>query len=591
MISGLSPRTTVAGMAAVLLAAAAYPAIHTASAATPPKATCASLAGRTIAASRIRLPTSGGKITSAKLVSSEGQPGTPDYVPEYCDVRGEIAPADPKAGTINFGVAMPTAWNGKAMQIGGNGMLGFVPWLAALNRNGAGSPSGATYPPNVPYPIARGYATYGGDSGHKVGSGNGPGAPGGVPPSTGQATVGGAPPPPPSYDWAANRETWLNFTYQHVRKDHDAAMAVIEMMYGAKPKLNYFLGESHGGRQSVEAIAHYGEDYNGVLISVPLSYLTELWLYDMRNLKAQAAPGGWIPATKLPVIEAETIRQCDALDGLKDGVVLNYAACTKAFDPALHPDAMAAVRCPDGSDGGAQCLSDAQIRTVNAIRSPLRLSYAIPGGAKVYPGSPVGAEATLNWPAQRNQPDPANLNNGFIPLLRILLDEPTLTVANLDIDRLGPKLQKVSEELDAPTDWSPYLARGGKVIFHTASDDYTTNANGQIALYQAVAKQAGKAATDRGLRYYVTPSADHGSKSLSFPDKAPQPRQMDLVGLLTDWVEAGKVPPSAVRQDLMETSAPYTVSRSRPLCLYPNYPRYIGSGDTKLMASYRCAAP
>jgi Tannase and feruloyl esterase len=554
-----------------------------------PKQACETLKEVRIAAADIRLPTGGAHVTSAKLIAAQGEKGTPNYLPEYCEVFGVIEPHDPKAGVINFGVAIPTEWNGNAMQIGGNGMLGFVPWLAALNRDGAGSPAGPAYPPNAAYPLALGYATYGDDSGHKVGTGTAPGAPGGVVATQGQATMGGAP-PAMDFSWVSNRETWLNFTYQNIRKDHDASFGIIRTLYGRSPKETYFTGESHGGRQAMEAVARYPEDYDGVFVSVPLAYLTEMWVSGLRNLKAEALPGGWIPPEKKTLIEAETVRQCDALDGRQDGVIMNYAACDKVFDPAIHPDAMQALRCVDGSDLGPHCLSDAQIRTVNTFRSAVTLGYEIPGKFHSYPGIPAGSESTHPWVSARQQPDAANLMFPFMDLLGRYFEEPGLTVDGFDANRLAPKLQRLSEELDPPTDWSKFFAKGGKVIFATGSNDYITNSHGHILAYQAVMAQSGAAAA-KDMRFYMTPGGDHGSRSFSYPDKTPQARHMNLISVLTNWVEHGTAPPEQVPQALMAKESPYAVTRARPLCQYPQYPKYEGTGDAALAASYHCAKP
>jgi feruloyl esterase len=252
---------------------------------------------------------------------------------------------------------------------------------------------------------------------------------------------------------------------------------------------------------------------------------------------------------------------------------------------------MDATRCPDGKDSGATCLSDAQIQVVNTFRSPLKLGYSIPGQLNEYPGDPVGAEASLNWVASRAQPDPARLFYPFVSFYQVLMKDPSLTVATFDSVRLAPQLQKISEELDAPADWSKFFAKHGKVIYATAADDYTTNANAHIMMYQAVVKQAGQAVADRSLRFYVTPGGDHGSRSYSFPDKLAQPRQMDLITVLTDWVERGKTPPDAIEQLSVEAAAPYTITQSRPLCRYPKYPRFMGKGDPKVASAYVCAAP
>jgi Tannase and feruloyl esterase len=551
---------------------------------------CETLINYRVPAAEIRLPSNGAQILSAKLIAAQGERGTPNFLPEYCEIRGIIAPSDPQAGVINFGMAVPTEWHGNAMQIGGNGMLGFVPWLAALNRDGAGSPAGPPYPPNAAYPLALGYATFGDDSGHKVGNGSAPGEPGGVAASSGQATMGG-PQPALDFSWVSNRETWLNFIYQNIRKDHDSVMSILKYFYGHAPRKTYFAGESHGGRQAMEAVARFPEDYDGALISVPLAYLTEMWVSGLRNLQAEALPGGWIPPAKLKLIEAETTRQCDALDGIKDGVIMNYVACDELFDPASHPQALAAIRCTDGTDQGPQCLSDAQIATLNTFRSAVALDYSIPGKFRGYPGIPAGSESTHPWVASRQQPDAANLKYPFIELLRLALGEPQLTAENFDAHRLAPKLQSLSQELDPPTDWSKFFARGGKVIFATASNDYITNSHGHILAYRAVVAESGSNAVKAGLRFYLTPGGDHGSRSFSFPEKAPQARQMDLLKVLTNWVEHGAAPPDHIEQFLMAKEAPFTVTRTRPLCQYPLYPKYSGRGDASLAVSYVCAAP
>lgn len=557
-----------------------------------PAADCASLAGMMIPAASIRLPTHGAVVTKAEQMPPSGTPDSPDYLPAYCNVRGTIAPLDPAAPVINFGVALPADWNGRSIQIGGNGMLGFVPFLAALNRNGAGSPQGPTYPLGAPYPLAQGYATFGDDSGHVTGTGAPPGQPGGVPPSAGQATMGGPPPGAPNFGWVANREAWLNFAYQHVRKDHDASFAVIRAYYHAAPRTSYFFGESHGGRESMEAAGRYGDDYDGVFLSVPLAYLTELWLRDLRNQRAQAVPGGFIPAAKLPAIERAVQAQCDALDGRVDGVVQNYAACDAQFDPTRHPRAMAAIRCPDGKDGGADCLSDAQIATVDAFRSPVALPYAIRGLGSVYPSAVAGSEATNNWIAARTPPDPDSPTSGggALALMRPLFGKPGLTLANFDPQLYRTELKAMSDDLDPPTDWSRLFAHGGKVIWHSAANDYLTNSAGHVAAYRAVVAQSTPAAITGGLRFYVTPGGDHGSRSFSFPARTPQPRQMNLIGLLEAWVENGTPPPAAVDQVLTDPVSPFARIRSRPLCLFPRYPRYTG-GDGDVAASYRCTAP
>src|SRR5262245_55267039 len=122
-----------------------------------PQAACDELAGMSIPASAIGLPTSGGTVTTAVLTAPSGTGAA--AIPEYCRVTGTVAPVDPTAPSITFRVALPTVWNLKAVMFGGGGFSGSIP-------NVAGNvPAG---PSDQLTPLGRGYATFGSDSGHQA---------------------------------------------------------------------------------------------------------------------------------------------------------------------------------------------------------------------------------------------------------------------------------------------------------------------------------------------------------------------------------------------------------------------------------------
>ncbi|MFL6126227.1 tannase/feruloyl esterase family alpha/beta hydrolase, partial [Actinophytocola sp.] len=115
---------------------------------------CAGLAGTRIPASVMSLPRTGGRVTSASVVTSviSGEPVT------YCQVDADIFPVDPAAPHIRMRVALPNGWNRGAMMFGGGGYNGTIPDLAANVPFG---------PTDRPVPLARGYATFASDSGHQ----------------------------------------------------------------------------------------------------------------------------------------------------------------------------------------------------------------------------------------------------------------------------------------------------------------------------------------------------------------------------------------------------------------------------------------
>ena len=68
------------------------------------------------------------------------------------------------------------------------------------------------------------------------------------------------------------------------------------------------------------------------------------------------------------------------------------------------------------------------------------------------------------------------------------------------------------------------------------------------------------------------------------------PTSVDVVTLLEQWVERGAAPAESVVQTLQSPVPPFGVQASRPLCRYPAYVRYVGTGNPRMSASYACTA-
>ena len=223
--------------------------------------------------------------------------------PAHCRVDGVMAPisSDATARPINFRVVLPAAWNQRAAQLGGGGMNGIIPNLTG------GVPGG---PPSV---LERGLATYGSDSGHQMAFGRGRGA---VPPGTNL-----------SDDWALNEEAIANLGYAQMKKTHDAAMVLIERMYGERPRFNYYIGTSQGGREALTVAQRYPADYDGIAANVPIVGFSSLMLAPELIRIHEKPLANWVTPAKINAIRGEFVRQCDELDGLADGIINNYVAC------------------------------------------------------------------------------------------------------------------------------------------------------------------------------------------------------------------------------------------------------------------------
>ena len=67
-------------------------------------------------------------------------------------------------------------------------------------------------------------------------------------------------------------------------------------------------------------------------------------------------PAGYIPSIKLPAITAAVLAQCDAQDGLKDGILNDPRSCH--FDPAT-------LLCKQGDE--LSCLTAPQVASLKKI--------------------------------------------------------------------------------------------------------------------------------------------------------------------------------------------------------------------------------
>jgi feruloyl esterase len=79
------------------------------------------------------------------------------------------------------------------------------------------------------------------------------------------------------------------------------------------------------------------------------------------------------------------------------------------------------------------------------------------------------------------------------------------------------------------------------------------------------------------IRYYEIPGYGHSTSTVFNAS-------WDSVTALEDWVEKGIAPTNQVVADTAGVPG-----RTRPLCEFPGFPRYKGSGDVNAAASYHCA--
>jgi len=509
-----------------------------------------------------------------------------DTVPAHCRVDGVFAPVDtaPTARVINFRVILPASWNHRGAQIGGGGINGIIPNLTGGEFGAAG-----------PSLLQRGFATYGSDSGHQL-------------PAFGRR--GGPPPAPPDQEWALNDEAIRNFGYAQMKKTHDAAMVLIQRIYGERPQFNYYIGTSQGGREGLTVAQRYPADYDGVAANVPIVNFSSLMLAPELIRIHEKPSANWVTPAKINAIRGEFMRQCDALDGLADGIMNNYMACRAIFDlsrgaPNRHP--WVAKRCPnnidpDPSDTSANaCLSDGQISTLEFVYSHYKFASPLANGVREFgmwtPNTdPSGSGLIL--PARfRGQEGavaeaPMHAHLGVLGVTGFLMKD--VKANPLDYTEGGSfneRRKELSAILDSTNpDLSAFERRGGKLIVAIGTNDTLASPGAQLDYYQSVIDKMGRKEVDRFARFFVMPQTGHGLSGTNYGTSgegkmlavAPVPNGWDRLALLFDWVERGVAPGMSVTVTAGE--------KSLPLCSYPTYPRYV-TGTSDSASSYRCSQP
>ena len=497
-------------------------------------------------------------------------------LPAHAIIEGSMAPIDPKAQLIHFRVVLPAAWSRRAAQLGGGGFNGAIPKLTE-----------AEY-------LRRGFATYGSDSGHQIDYSHRPA-------SRAEALERDA--------WALNDEVARNFGYMQMKKTHDAAMVIIERIYGERPRFNYYIGNSQGGREALTVAQRYPADYDGILATVPVVNLSTLMLAPTLIRIREAQLPSWITPAKAKVIAQEFIRQTDALDGLSDGVINNYVAARARFDlsqgdPKRNPwaalQASPATDSP-GTDPTAQpMLSREQMETLNFIYSRYPLPFSLANGVTRFgmwmPSTdPAGGGMLVQQRFKGQEGAAANssvyTSIGSLGVTGFMMQDLEANPLDFDEIRLAARRQLVSEWLDSTNpDLSRFQQRGGKLFAIIGTNDMVASPGAQLDYFQAVIDTMGRDAVDSFARFWVLPQTDHGLSGKSHEltgDGKPSPafeipHNFDRLGLLIDWVENNRAPD--------KTQIVTAGGRSLPMASYPNYPHYIG-GPPEKASSYRSTAP
>lgn len=419
-------------------------------------------------------------------------------LPAFCRIAATLQPVANSA--IQIEVWMPASgWNGKLQSVGNGAWAGSISYPAMATA------------------LAAGYATTSTDTGH---TGN-------------NATfVVGHP------------EKLVDFAYRSVHEMTVAAKAIAASFYGNGPARSYFNGCSTGGRQALTEAQRFPNDYDGIVAGAAANYPTHLQGAQVWTAQvSHQDEAGYIPPDKYPPLHSAALQACDALDGVKDGVLEDPTRCH--FEPSV--------------------LTPQQAQVARKI-------YA---GPPNFPGLEPGSE--LGWDTLSG-PQPLSLANETYQYL--VFQDPSWDYRKFDPVRdvaqaekmIGPIMDAIDPNL------RPFFGHGGKLLMYHGWADPGIAPLNSVHYYSSVVDTLGGAAkTKDSVRLFMVPGMGHcrgGDGTDTF----------DPVAALDQWVTKGQAPDQIVASH----STKGAIDKTRPLCPYPQVATYKGSGDTNTAANFAC---
>jgi len=456
-------------------------------------------------------------VISATLVAATTE------VPEHCRVYGVIRPE------INFGVHLPTRWNGRFYMQGNGGYAGNAPDAEGTLRTAMRA-------------VTNGFAAASTDTGH-------------------DARV------EPRGTFAHNNQAKeIDYAFRAVHLTAVTAKAVIAAYYETPQRYSYWDGCSTGGRQGLMSAQRFPGDFDGIIAGAPVQNFTDTQMAYIWNNQALAETP--LSEAKVAQVGEAVYERCDGVDGLEDGLIGDPRQCD--FDPSRHLP----VCSGSASD---ECFTPGEIETLQAI-------YAGPvvGGQQLFPGQPLGAEpgGWTNWiVSDRGTTIGSRFSDTFFKYLAFTPDEPDFDWRTFDF-ATDPARATSRDMLDAmDPDLSAFRARGGKMITHFGWADTALNPMMGVNYYEDVLATMGQSDTLDFYRFFTVPGMFHCAGGLGTD-------RFDAMTPLVNWVEGG-VAPDTIPAARVESGQ---VTRTRPLCPYPQVARYTGSGSIDDATNFACAA-
>ncbi|MFK8079659.1 MAG: tannase/feruloyl esterase family alpha/beta hydrolase [Granulosicoccus sp.] len=358
--------------------------------------------------------------------------------------------------------------------------------------------------------------------------------------------------------FGAERKALIDYGYNSVELVGTTAKVIIREAYGSHAAHSYFVGFSNGGRQALLSAMRTPNLFDGIVAGAPIKQQTRGHVATAWSLKVlgEIAPkddqgrpllANVYSETDIAAINATIIEQCDALDGLEDGVVDSARMC--------DVDLSAVVCSGDKAEG---CISQAQADAydrvlngpVNSNGDELYAPYAYDAGSDFVRWHLGDAE---EWPSNGRK-----ARNRSIGMVFRQPADPDFDSWQFDFDKDTIPMENASQSVDATSaDIDAFALSGGKLIVYHSIGDSGPSAIDTARWFETVQARYGKEQVNEFAQLYLLTGLGHSRTTGIGPSKFP------ALDAIVVWAENAVAPQ-------MEISGG-TPERTRPMCAYPTY--------------------
>jgi hypothetical protein len=336
--------------------------------------------------------------------------------------------------------------------------------------------------------------------------------------------------------------------------------------YAMKPVFNYWNGCSTGGRQGYVLAQELGKELDGILANAPAMYWTRFQTAQMwGQIVMKDLVGTPIAAAKLTQATASAVAACDAADGVVDGVIDEPRTC----EFSARANICGAIGAP-----ATNCLTPAEADAIDRIWDGPRNAK----GKKIWFGLDRGTNLSgLN-----------GTNPFFLGVTQFHWDmhDRTFDWKTVTTDTYAEVAQSGSRNIADVTDTfgnlDTFRHSGGKLLTFVGANDQLIMPQGVIHYYRQMAARYGRhdepdfERLQKFYRLFRAPGVAHCGGGAG-----PQPQ--NLFEALVAWVENNDAPETILAQSTVGG-----VTRTRPLCPYPQTAIYRGSGSTDDASNFFC---